>query len=201
MNMTTEQTSETFVFTSENLEWAKGQIAKYPEGRQASAVMPLLHQAQKQNGGWLPMSAIDYIADMLEMPKMRVYEVASFYSMYNLKPIGKHLIEVCTTTPCWLRGSDDVVSAIREELGIGLGETTEDGEFTVLEVECQGACVNAPVLVYEEGFYEDLDGKSTKEIIEAIKSGAKPARGSRVGRKSSEPAAGLTSLNVQGGDA
>src|SRR5690606_20593223 len=123
-------TGEPFAFTPENLQWAAQQVAKYPAGRQASAVMPLLRRAQEQGGGWLTREAIEFVAEFLDMPYIRVLEVASFYTMYNLKPVGRHVIEVCTTTPCWLRGSDDVVRACRDKLGIGFGETTEDGEFT-----------------------------------------------------------------------
>ncbi|WP_417317978.1 NADH-quinone oxidoreductase subunit NuoE [Emcibacter sp.] len=186
--------SETFEFTPENLEWAKGQIAKYPEGRQQSAVMPLLHKAQDQNGGWITVPIMEYIADMLDMPYIRVHEVASFYSMYNLKPVGKHVIEVCTTTPCWLRGSDDIVRTCKEELGIGFGETTEDGEFTLLEVECAGACVNAPVIAYKEEYYEDLDESSTRAFIRGIKAGKVPAAGPQINRFKACPMGGPTSL-------
>ncbi|WP_138380156.1 NADH-quinone oxidoreductase subunit NuoE [Luteithermobacter gelatinilyticus] len=186
--------TEKFEFTPENLEWAKKQIAKYPEGRQQSAVMPLLHKAQEQNNGWITVPIMEYIADMLDMPYIRVHEVATFYSMYNLKPVGKHVIEVCTTTPCWLRGADDVVAACKEELGIGFGETTEDGEFTLLEVECAGACVNAPVMAYGGEYYEDLDADSTKQIIRAIKAGEKPKAGPQTARFTCCPMGGPTTL-------
>jgi len=188
------RTVEEFVFTPENLEWAQGQIKKYPAGRQQSAVMPLLTRAQEQNNGWVSVPVMETIADMLEMPYMRVHEVASFYSMYNLKPVGKHVIEVCTTTPCWLRGSDDVVKACKEELGIGFGETSEDGEFTLLEVECAGACVNAPVIAYREEYYEDLDEGSTRAFIKSIKDGEKLKAGPQVLRQKSGPCGGLTTL-------
>ncbi|WP_321391562.1 NADH-quinone oxidoreductase subunit NuoE [Emcibacter sp.] len=201
------KSSETFEFTPENLEWAKGQIAKYPEGRQQSAVMPLLHRAQDQNGGWVTVPIMEYIGDMLDMPYIRVHEVASFYSMYNLKPVGKHVIEVCTTTPCWLRGSDDIVRACKEELGIGFGETTEDGQFTLLEVECAGACVNAPVIAYKEEYYEDLDENSTRNFIRGIKEGKVPAAGPQNGRFKACPIGKPTSLTeyapadlLKGGD-
>ena len=129
---------ESFEFTAANFKKAEAQIAKYPVGRQQSAVMPLLDLAQRQNDGWLPRAAMDYIAEILGMAPMRVYEVATFYSMYNLKPIGKHHVQLCTTTPCWLRGSEQVVDATKKHLGIGLGETTADGMFTIAEVECLG---------------------------------------------------------------
>jgi len=187
--------AENFKFTPENLEWAKGQLAKYPASRKQSAVMPLLQKAQEQNNGWVSVPVMEYIAEMLDMPYIRVHEVASFYTMYNLKPVGKHVIEVCTTTPCWLRGSDDVVAACKDELGIGFGETTQDGEFTLLEVECAGACVNAPVIAYKEEYYEDLDNQSTRKFIQAIKSGAVPAPGPQTtDRHKSAPQGGPTTL-------
>ncbi len=186
--------ADKFEFSAENLEWTKTQLAKYPENRKESCVMPFLHRAQEQNHGWVSVPVMEYIADFLDMPYIRVHEVASFYSMYNLKPVGKHVIEVCTTTPCWLRGSDDVVKACREELGIGFGETTEDGEFTLLEVECAGACVNAPVIAYAEEYYEDLDDGSTRKFIQAIKSGETPKPGPQNGRFKSCPFGGPTNL-------
>ncbi len=185
---------DSFEFTPESLELAKMHIAKYPEARQASAVMPLLDIAQRQHGGWLPDAAIRYVSDMLDMPYIRVFEVATFYTMYNLKPVGKHFIEVCTTTPCWLRGSDDVLAACKKTLGIGPGETTEDGEFTVVEVECLGACVNAPMLQYDDDYYEDLDAESTTRILNALKSGEKPKPGPQNDRHTSDPLGGPTTL-------
>lgn len=185
-----------FAFTAENLELAKKHIAKYPAGRQQSAVMPLLDLAQRQHDNWLPQAAIKCIAEMLGMPVIRVLEVASFYTMYNLAPVGKHFIQVCTTTPCWLAGSDKVVSACRKHLGIGPGETTPDGQFTVIEVECLGACVNAPMLQYNDDFYEDLDEGSTGKFIEALKRGEAPKPGPQNGRLSSEPLGGATTLTT-----
>ena len=149
---------ESFEFTPENLEQAKAHIAKYPPGRQASAVLPLLWIAQEQHGGWLPRAAMDHVAALLEMAPIRVYEVATFYTMFNLRPVGRYLLQACTTTPCWLRGSDAVVEACERKLGIGVGGTTPDGLFTLVEVECLGACVNAPILQVNDDFYEDLDG-------------------------------------------
>lgn len=186
--------TEKFEFSPENLKWTKTQFAKYPENRQESCVMPFLHRAQEQNNGWVNVPIMEYIADMLDMPYIRVHEVATFYSMYNLKPVGKHVIEVCTTTPCWLRGSDDVVKACKEELGIGFGETTKDGEITLLEVECAGACVNAPVIAYAEEYYEDLDDGTTRAFIQAIKNGEVPKPGPQNGRFKSCPLGGPTSL-------
>jgi NADH dehydrogenase (ubiquinone) flavoprotein 2 len=179
--------SERFEFTAENMDKAKAFIARYPAGRQRSAVMPLLDLAQRQNGGWMPEGAVETIAEILDMPPIRVMEVATFYSMYKLEPVGRHRINVCTTTPCWLRGSDAVVDACRRALGIEVGETTEDGEFTLAEVECAGACVNAPVVEIGEEYYEDVDAESMAKIIEALKRGEKPASGSQIGRQTSAP--------------
>lgn len=186
--------SEIFEFSSDNIARAKDFIARYPEGRQRSAVMPLLDLAQRQNGGWLPDGAVETIAEMLDMPPIRVLEVATFYSMYNLAPVGRHQVNVCTTTPCWLRGSDDVVGACRKALGIGIGETTEDGEFTLGEVECLGACVNAPVVQVGDDYYEDVDAESMAKIIEALKEGRKPPAGSQTGRQTSAPEGGPQTL-------
>jgi len=182
--------SEAFEFTAENKKKAEAFIARYPEGRQRSAVMPLLDLAQRQNGGWLPEGAVDAIAGILGMAPIRVLEVATFYSMYKLQPVGKHRINVCTTTPCWLRGSDEVVGACKKALGIGVGETTADGEFTLAEVECAGACVNAPVVEIADEYYEDVDAESMTRIIEALKRGEKPASGSQIGRQTSAPEGG-----------
>lgn len=181
---------EAFTFTSENAARAKEIIAKYPAGKQQSAVMPLLTLAQQQNANWLPKAAMDHVADMLGMPPVRVYEVASFYTMYNLEPVGKYLIEVCTTTPCWLRGSDTIVDTCKNKLGIELGETTKDGLFTLREAECLGACVNAPMCQIHEHFYEDLDQRSMETIIDTLAHGGTPKPGPQNGRKSSEPAEG-----------
>jgi len=183
-----------FVFTPENEAAAKKHVAKYPPGRQQSAVMPLLDLAQRQNGGWLTETAIRYIAGYLSMPEIRVWEVASFYTMYNLKPIGRHHVQVCTTTPCWLRGSADVVTACEKHLGIHVGETTKDGLFTLKSVECLGACVNAPMMQIGDDYYEDLDAESTVKILKALAAGETPKPGPQSGRRTSEPAGGLTTL-------
>lgn len=184
----------TWAFTPENLELAKRIIAKYPAGRQASAVMPLLDLAQRQNDNWLPRAAMDYVADMLEMPRIRAYEVATFYTMYNLKPVGRHFVQICTTTPCWLRGSDQVVATCEKKLGIKLGETTADGQFTVIEVECLGACVNAPMMQIGDDFYEDLTAESTEAILDALARGERPTPGPQNGRIRACPKSGPTSL-------
>jgi len=185
---------ESFEFTSENLDRAKAHIAKYPPGRQASAVLPLLWIAQEQNGGWLPQAAMDHIAGMLGMAPIRVYEVATFYTMFNLRPVGRYLLQVCATTPCWLRGSDEVVRVCEQKLGIGVGGTTKDGLFTLVEVECLGACVNAPILQVNNDFYEDLDGPRTEALLDALRGGNPPPPGSLAGRHGSEPVGGRTTL-------
>jgi len=191
---TQAQQPEHFEFTAENLQKTKEHIAKYPEGRQASAVMPLLDIAQRQNGGWLPQAGIRCVATMLDMPVIRVLEVASFYTMYNLAPVGEHFVQVCTTTPCWLRGSDDIVSACKNKLGINMGETTQDGKFTIIEVECLGACANAPMMQIGDDYYEDLTADTTTKVLDALQAGDTPTPGPQSGRKKSEPAGGLTSL-------
>jgi NADH-quinone oxidoreductase E subunit len=183
-----------FAFTQEALAKAKAHMAKYPPGRQASAVLPLLDLAQRQHDNWLPRAAMDVVADMLGMARIRVYEVATFYAMFNLKPVGKHFFQICTTTPCWLRGSDDVVKACEKKLGIGIGETTQDRLFTLTEVECLGACVNAPIIQVNDDFYEDLDGRSTEALIDALRRGEKPKPGSARGRQTSAPEGGPQTL-------
>ncbi len=194
MSADTGQQPEHFEFSAETLEKAKGFIAKYPSGKQASAVMPLLDLAQRQNGGWLPRAAVEYVADMLGMPVIRVYEVATFYTMYRLDPVGEHVIEVCTNTPCWLRGSDRIVEACKKTLGISVGETTPDGKFTLAEAECLGACVNAPMMQIGDDYYEDLDQDSTARVIEALRRGEKPRPGPQVERQASAPIGGPTTL-------
>jgi NADH-quinone oxidoreductase E subunit len=187
---------ESFEFTPENLAKAKAEMAKYPPGRQASAVLSLLYLAQNQCGNWLPRVAMDHVAKVLEMAPIRVYECATFYTMFHLRPVGKHLLQVCTTTPCWLKGSDDVVKACERKLGIGLGETTTDGQFTLIEVECLGACVNAPILQVNDDYYEDLDARSTEALLDALARGEKPAPGSAAGRRGSMAASGPTTLTT-----
>src|SRR5215469_7168212 len=183
-----------FEFASENLEQAQIHIAKYPPGRQASAVLPLLHLAQRQHGGWLTQAAMDRVAEMLGMAPIRVYEVATFYTMLNLRRVGRYLLQACTTTPCWLRGSDEVVRACKNKLDIGVGGTTPDRLFTLVEVECLGACVNAPILQVNDDFYEDLDGPATEALLDALREGNPPPHGSATGRRGSEPVGGRTTL-------
>jgi NADH-quinone oxidoreductase E subunit len=196
-----------FAFTPENMEKAKYHIAKYPADRQASAVLPLLDLAQRQHDNWLPKAAMDYVAGILDMAPIRVYEVATFYTMFNLRPVGRWFLQACTTTPCWLTGSDEIVAACKKKLGIAVGETTPDGRFTLVEVECLGACVNAPILQVNDDFYEDLDGPATEKLLDALAGGTQPPMGSATGRQGSMPAPGKTTLtelpakNGKGADA
>ena len=183
-----------FAFTPENLTRASAFIARYPKGKQQSAVMPILDLAQRQHRGWLPRAAMDAVAELLGMARIRVYEVATFYSMFNLDPIGEHHVRVCTTTPCQLRGSGEVLEACEKTLGIGLGETSEDGKFSLGEVECLGACVNAPVLQIGDDYYEDLDADKAAAILEALRRGEAPAPGPQSGRHTSAPASGPKTL-------
>ena len=182
--------SEEFSFSPENLKRAQEIMTHYPEGRQQSALLPLLDIAQRQNGGWLSRYALDYLAQFLGIAAIRVYEVASFYSMFNLKPVGQHLVQVCTTTPCWLRGSDAIMDTCKSKLGIGLGETTADKQFTLVEVECLGACVNAPLVQINDDYYEDLNADQMAKIIDDLKAGKKITVGSQLGRKGSAPEGG-----------
>ena len=183
-----------FVWTSDSEAQVKTHIAKYPEGKQQSAVMPALDIAQRQNGGHVTTEIIEYIADYLGMPAMKVLEVATFYTMYNHKPIGKHHVQVCGTTPCWLRGSDKIMSACKNKLGINKGETTADGMFTLSEVECAGACVNAPMVAIDDDYYEDLSPESIEGILDALAEGKTPKAGPQNDRLSSEPSGGRTTL-------
>lgn len=186
-----------FTFTPENMKLVEKHIAKYPKGKQASAVMPLLDIAQRQNDNWIPEAAMEEIARILDMPRIKVFEVATFYTMYNLAPRGKHHLQFCTTTPCWLAGSAEVVSACEKHLGIKLGETTPDGQFTITDVECLGACVNAPVLQHNgDDFYEDLTAENVVKMLDDMKAGkAKP--GSQKSRVTSMNAKGATCLHEQ----
>jgi len=185
---------DSFAFTRENEVEIKRIVAKYPKGRQASAVMPLLDLAQRQHDNWIPMKAIELIARKLDMAEIRVLEVATFYTMFNLKPVGKYFLQACTTTPCWLRGSDNMMRCIKDRYGISSGETSECGRFTLLEVECLGACVNAPILQVNDDFYEDLDYASTGALLDSLEADAPLAVGSVTGRSGSEADGGATTL-------
>jgi NADH-quinone oxidoreductase E subunit len=196
---------DSFKFTEENFKKAEAIIARYPQGRQQSAVMPLLTLAQQQHDGWIPRAAIDYIASILTMPSMKVLEVASFYTMYNLQPMGKYHVQVCGTTPCMLRGAEDVVEALKTKLGVELGGTTSDGLFTLTEVECLGACVNAPMMQVTacdfDGYYEDLTPHTAQTLIDELAAGVVPKVGPNSERSASEPATGLTTLQDAGAKA
>ncbi len=178
---------EQFEFTPANLKTIGEIIKKYPAGRQASAVLPVLDLAQRQAGGWLPSTAIEQVARILQMPAMRVYEVASFYSMFNLKPVGRHHIQVCRTTPCWLRGADKLTELCKTKLGINKGQTTSDQQFTLNEVECLGACCNAPIVQINDDVYEDLTPGSLSKILDELKAGQQPKAGSQTSRQGSAP--------------
>ena len=189
-----------FEFTAENKALAETIIARYPAGRQQSAIVPLLDIAQRQVGGWLPRAAIEYLAKLLDMAIIRAYEVVTFYTMFNLAPVGKHLVQVCTTTPCWLRGSDDVLAACKKRLGIEVGHTTPDGQFSLMEVECLGACVNAPMVQINDSFYEDLDADSTTALLDALARGETPKIGPQIDRQTSCPVGGPTTLTDVAGE-
>merc|ERR1712241_686128 len=160
----------------------------------ADAIIPLLDLAQRQSGGWLPISAMHHVAEFIGMPRMRVYEVATFYTMFIRNPVGKSHLQLCTTTPCWLRGSDEILQAIKKNLGISVGETTKDKMFTLSEVECLGACVHAPMIQINDDYFEDLTEKDMEEILEDLKVGKSPPKGPRSGRFAAEPFGGPTSL-------
>ena len=185
---------DSFAFSKENESEIKRIVAKYPKGRQASAVMPLLDLAQRQHDNWIPMKAIELIAQKLDMAEIRVLEVATFYTMFNLKPVGKYFLQACTTTPCWLRGSDEMMRAIKDRYQISSGETSRCGKFSLLEVECLGACVNAPILQVNDDFYEDLDYQSTSALLDSLEADAPLPVGSVLGRSGSEATTGATTL-------
>ena len=178
---------ETFEFNSSSLEEANKIVLKYPKGKQQSAVMALLYIAQKQNDNWIPLAAMKYIAKLLDMPYIKVYEVATFYSMYNLSPVGKYFIQVCTTTPCMIRGANKLVEACKEKISESENVLTNDNSCSWMEVECLGACVNAPMLQINDDYYEDLDKEKTIEIFEKILKGETPKPGSYRGRLNTEP--------------
>lgn len=188
-----EHQPPSFAFNAENTAWVEEQIKKYPQGRQASAVIPILWRAQEQEG-WVTKPMVEGIAAMLGMPYIRVLEVATFYTMFNLHPVGEHLVQVCTTTPCLLRGSDDVVAACKKAIHPHPHTVSADGKFSWMEAECLGACVNAPMILIDKDPYEDLDGPKTESLIDAIRKGQQPKPGPQNGRRSSEPEGGRTTL-------
>ena len=186
---------ESFDFTPENRAWVDRQIQKYPPGRQASAVMALLRRAQRQHGGWVPKPAIEKIADILEMPYIRVLEVVTFYTMYNLHPVGEHFIQFCGTTPCVLRGADAIKGVLERRIG-PQDHISEDGKFSWLEVECLGACCNAPMVQINDDYYEDLTAENFETLLDDLAAGREVKVGSQMGRRTSEPFGDLTSLTT-----
>ena len=182
-----------FAFTPENMEWARGQLAKYPDGRQASAVIPLLWKAQEQCGGWVPEVAIRYVAEFLNMANIRVMEIATFYTMFNLAPVGRHHVQLCGTTPCMLRGAEDLKKVCERRIGHQF-DVTPDGALSWVEVECLGACVNAPMAQINYDFYEDMTPESFARILDDLAAGKHVAPGPQIDRQFSGPQGGLTTL-------
>tara|TARA_Y100001970_G_scaffold6300_1_gene7170 strand:- start:1189 stop:1797 length:609 start_codon:yes stop_codon:yes gene_type:complete len=176
-----------FEFNKKNLDEANKLLKKYPEGKQQSAVMPLLYLAQKQNDNWIPLVAMKYIAKLLKMPYIKVYEVATFYTMYNLSPVGKYFFQVCTTTPCMIRGAYDIVNICKKKISDKENQLSKDKICSWMEVECLGACINAPMMQINDDYYEDLNKEKAEKIIKQIQNGEKPLPGSYRGRKNSEP--------------
>jgi NADH-quinone oxidoreductase subunit E len=192
-----EKQPKDFAFTPENLAWAKREITKYPEGRQASAVIPLLWRAQAQAGGWLPEPAIRHVADMLAMPYIRALEVATFYTMFNLEPVGEHLVQLCGTTPCMLRGAEEIKKVCRRRIGEP-EQISTDGKFTWREVECLGACVNAPMVQINADYYEDLTPENFEKLLDDLAAGKKPKPGPQIDRQFSAPVGGPMTLKSVG---
>jgi len=188
---------KSFAFTKENAAWAKTVISKFPAGRQASAVIALLWRAQEQHDYWLPKAAIETVGEMLEMPTIRVLEIATFYSMFNLAPVGRHFVQVCGTTPCRLRGAEKIIDICRKEIGEER-HVSADGAFAWLEVECLGACCNAPMVQINNDFYEDLDEKNFTKLLKDMRAGKPVRTGSQTGRKASEPVKGQKTLKEAG---
>jgi NADH-quinone oxidoreductase E subunit len=191
--MSVPEQPASFAFTAEFRARADGFIAKFPEGRQASAVIALLDLAQRQHG-WLPRAAMDHVAEILAMAPVRVYEVASFYTMLNTEPVGEYHVQVCRTSSCWLRGSDEITRACEKRLGINCGERTADGKFSLMEVECLGACVNAPMIQINDDYYEDLDAGSVTRVLDALDRSESPPSGPQIERHTSAPEGGPTTL-------
>jgi|RhiMethySRZTD1v2_1073278.scaffolds.fasta_scaffold01489_25 NADH-quinone oxidoreductase subunit E len=182
-----------FTFTAENLAWVRTQIAKYPDGRQASAVLPILWRAQEQAGGWVPEAAIRAVAELLDMAHIRVLEIATFYTMFNLAPVGRWHVQLCGTTPCMLRGAEDLKAVCRKRIGEQL-DVTADGKFSWIEVECLGACVNAPMVQINYDYYEDLTVDSFSRILDELAVGRVPPPGPQIERQLSAPPGGATTL-------
>ena len=188
---------KSFAFSADNLAWAEKEMTKYPEGRQASAVIALLWRAQAQAGGWLPEAAIRYVAELLGMAHIRVLEIATFYTMFNLQPVGRFYVQVCGTTPCMLRGAEDLKALCRKRIG-ETGEMSADGMFSWIEVECLGACVNAPMLQINEDNYEDLNPEILSRIFDDLAAGRTPKTGPQIDRQYSAPVGGPTTLTTLG---
>ncbi len=184
---------KTFRFNADNLKWARAQLKKYPKDRKASAVIPLLWRAQEQNAGWTSEPAIRYIADFLDMAYIRVYEVATFYTMFNLSPVGEHHVQLCGTTPCWLRGADDLKAVCRKHIG-EQGHVTGDGKLSWVEVECLGACVNAPMVQINKDYFEDLDAEGFDKLLDDLRAGRKVKPGPQTDRQASAPLGGALTL-------
>lgn len=186
-NKVFKKINENFEWSSENFKIISDIIKKYPSNRIQSAVIPLLDLAQRQNNGWLSKNSLEKVAETLSMSYIRVLEVATFYSMFNLEPIGKNFVQICRTTPCWLRGSEKLSKAAMEVCKTNLGETSTDNKFTVVEVECLGACCNAPMVQINDDYYEDLDEENFRQILLNLKNNKSNKVGSQIGRKSSQP--------------
>ena len=187
LNFIEDSDSSNFEWSKDNFDKIKKIIDKYPKGKQHSAVLPVLDIAQRQNQGWLSKQAIEKVAETLDMSFIRVMEIATFYSMFNLKPIGKYFVQICRTTPCWLRGCDKLINVSKKITGCEIGETSKDNLFTVVEVECLGACCNAPMAQINDYYYEDLDENNFKELLLKLKNGKSVRKGSQINRQSSEP--------------
>jgi len=185
---------QTFEFSKENLQQVQNEIKKYPKNRKASAVLALLYLVQKQNDNWIPLSAIKYVGGLLEIPYIKVYEVATFYSMFNLSPVGKYFVQVCTTTPCMIRGAKKIVDICKKHISVNQHELSNNKLCSWTEVECLGACVNAPIMQINEDYFEDLDENKAEEIIQDLLENKLPKPGSAKNRKNTAPEKGKTTL-------
>lgn len=185
---------EGFVFSKAAKAKADEILARYPEDRKASGILPLLDLAQRENGGWLSLPAQDYVAGLCGVAPIRVYEVASFYTMFYTQPVGRHVVQVCRTTPCWLKGSEALTACAKQKLGLELGQTSEDGKFTLIEVECLGACANAPMVQVNDAYYEDLNAEKFAKVLAGLAAGKTPKEGSQTKRLSSAPLGGPATL-------
>ena len=187
INSVINDSKDFFEWSEENFFKVKKIISNYPSGREQSAIIPLLDLAQRQNKGWLNKKAIEKVAETLSISFIRTLEVATFYSMFNLEPVGKNYIQICRTTPCWLRGSDKLLKVAKEVTGCKMGETSPDNNFTVIEVECLGACCNAPMIQINDDYYEDLDEKNFRDLLNNLKNNKEIKKGSQIGRTTSHP--------------